>query len=118
MEHPNHPKGNMRRLTSEEIEDIQAERHLLDGDLNVGHRANLHYRLSTKHVRSLLNHISALQKENEELREALKLVQSHFNDLYESNPGFMGKLFLQDYALWNKALLAMDTALSSNGGEK
>lgn len=45
-----------------------------------------------------------------ESARALQLMQRHYNDLGDSNPGFMGKLSLQDYGLWNEALLAMDRA--------
>ena len=47
-----------------------------------------------------------------EVVEALDLMRRHYEDLGKSNPGFMGKLTLQDYGLWNKALLAMDAALA------
>lgn len=46
-----------------------------------------------------------------ELLEALQLMSDHHNDMSKSNPGFMGKLCLQDYALWNKALYEMERVL-------
>jgi len=42
---------------------------------------------------------------------ALKLINMHYDDLGKSNPGFMGKLCLQNYGLWNDALMATSTAL-------
>jgi hypothetical protein len=33
-------------------------------------------------------------------------LDAHYNDLSKSNPGFLGKLVLQDYALLNQAMLA------------
>lgn len=47
-----------------------------------------------------------------EVVAALDLMRRHYDDLSKSNPGFMGKLCLQDYALWNEALIAMDAALA------
>lgn len=38
--------------------------------------------------------------------EALRLMHEHYEDLGASNPGFMGKLTLQKYGVWNKALVA------------
>lgn len=52
-----------------------------------------------------------LKRERDELKNALTLMRDHYNDLSKSNPGFMGKLVIQDYALWNRALMAMDSAL-------
>lgn len=57
--------------------------------------------------------LEQLQKENAALGNALCLMRRHCDDLYKSNPGFMGKLCLQDYALWNEALMAMDSAVSN-----
>lgn len=37
--------------------------------------------------------------------EAFQMLNAHYSDIAKSNPGFMGKLCLQDYELWNKALL-------------
>lgn len=47
-----------------------------------------------------------------ELLEAGKLMWAFYNDLDTSNPGFMGKLVLQDYAQWNEAMLAMPAAIA------
>lgn len=45
------------------------------------------------------------------LLEASKKMMAHYDDLCKSNPGFMGKMCLQDYALWNEALLSMERAI-------
>ena len=37
--------------------------------------------------------------------EAVRAMSAHYDDLGKSNPGFMGKLTLQDYGLWNEALI-------------
>lgn len=47
-----------------------------------------------------------------ECLEALRLFNQHYEDLSKSNPGFLGKLCLQDYGLLNEALIASDKALS------
>ena len=44
--------------------------------------------------------------------EALELMSAHYDDMSKSNPGFMGKLVLQDYVLWNRALMAMGRVLA------
>jgi len=46
---------------------------------------------------------------------AVKLMAEHYKDLGDSNPGFMGKLCLQDYALWNEALMAQASVLKKYG---
>ena len=43
---------------------------------------------------------------------ALRLFNDHYTDLSKSNPGFLGKLCLQDYALLNEALMASARTLS------
>ena len=40
--------------------------------------------------------------------EALRLIQAFITDLGDSNPGFLGKLCLQDYGQMNEAYIAMD----------
>lgn len=51
-----------------------------------------------------------------ECRDALRLMHRHyFDDLAKSNPGFMGNLVLQDYALWNDAMIAERKALDKYG---
>lgn len=42
---------------------------------------------------------------------ALRLMNAHYDDMSKSNPGFMGKLCLQRYDLWNEALLVSEGAL-------
>ena len=37
--------------------------------------------------------------------EALRKVHDHLEDLRKSNPGYIAKLCLQDYGLWNDAML-------------
>lgn len=46
---------------------------------------------------------------------ALRLIAEHYHDLSRSNPGFMAKLCLQNYALWNDALVAVNNALRKYG---
>lgn len=53
-----------------------------------------------------------LMAAHEAAAKALQMMRDHYEDLQKSNPGFMGKLYLQNYGLWNKALLNMDSALS------
>ncbi|MFZ4394172.1 MAG: hypothetical protein ACOYOU_00940 [Kiritimatiellia bacterium] len=47
-----------------------------------------------------------------EALNALRLFNAHYDDLSKSNPGFLGKLVLQDYGLLNEALIASGNALS------
>lgn len=44
---------------------------------------------------------------------ALRKLNAHYEDLSKSNPGFMGKLCLQDYALWNEALISSSRVLNN-----
>lgn len=44
--------------------------------------------------------------------QALRKFNAFYDDLAKSNPGFMGKLCLQDYALWNEALYESERVLS------
>lgn len=46
-----------------------------------------------------------------ETLKALRLINAHYEDLCKSNPGFMGKLTLQNYTLWNEALLESEKVL-------
>lgn len=46
-----------------------------------------------------------------EALEALRAFNAHYDDLSKSNPGFMAKLCLQDYGLWNEALLKSGAVL-------
>jgi len=53
----------------------------------------------------------ALEKEKDKFSacyKALDLLNKHYNDLATSNPGFLGKLVLQDYALLNEAFIAVE----------
>lgn len=47
-----------------------------------------------------------------ETLEALRLMNGYVDDLAASNPGFMGKLCLQNYARWNEAMVASEVALA------
>ena len=40
--------------------------------------------------------------------DALQTFNAFYNDLAKSNPGFMGKLCLQNYGQWHEALLKSD----------
>jgi hypothetical protein len=53
-----------------------------------------------------------------EALRALRMINAHYDDLQKSNPGFMGRLCLQNYALWNEALLTSETVLSRYKGIK
>lgn len=57
----------------------------------------------------------ALRNAAPELLTALILVNAHLEDLAKSNPGYIGKVVLQDYALMNEALLQSERALSKLG---
>lgn len=43
---------------------------------------------------------------------ALRLMNAHYDDMSKSNPGFLGKLVLQDYALLNEAFIASSNVLA------
>jgi len=58
--------------------------------------------------------VQKLRAEREECLNALRLLSDHYDDLSKSNPGFMGKLTLQRYDLWNEALLATDLVLAKH----
>lgn len=47
-----------------------------------------------------------------DLLDALKTFLAFYNDLSKSNPGFLGKLCLQDYAQFNEALLKAPAAIA------
>src|SRR5438132_242018 len=51
-----------------------------------------------------------------ELLEAGKKFLAFYNDLAKSNPGFMGKLGLQDYAQYNEAMLELPAAIAKAEG--
>ena len=48
--------------------------------------------------------------------EALRLFNAHYEDMSKSNPGFVGKLVLQDFALFNQALLQSERVLKKYSG--
>lgn len=64
----------------------------------------------------LCKQIDQLKAQRDELLEAAKLMLEFWDDLSKSNPGFMGKLCLQDYARWNMALLKLPAAIVNCGG--
>ena len=51
-------------------------------------------------------------EERNDLLAGLALMKAHYTDLSSSNPGFLGKLVLQDYRLFNEAMEAMNKLLS------
>lgn len=51
------------------------------------------------------------EKVAREALSAIRVFNAFYADLSKSNPGFMGKLALQDYAQWNKALLQSEDVL-------
>lgn len=44
--------------------------------------------------------------------KALRLLNAHYDDLGKSNPGFIGKMCLQHYDLWNEALMATSRVIT------
>lgn len=46
-----------------------------------------------------------------ETLDALRTFNAFYDDLSKSNPGFMGKLCLQDYGQWNEALLKSEVIM-------
>ena len=50
-----------------------------------------------------------------EILDALRAMSAFYADLAKSNPGFMGKLCLQDYGLWNDAMLKKSAVLRKYG---
>ena len=44
--------------------------------------------------------------------KALRLLNAHYEDLSKGNPGFLGRVVLQNYALLNEALIASDRTLT------
>ena len=89
--------------TKELIDDV------LNADRIKGTRSSLHIKSATKKLAKLAQKEVAL---HDELVNALKLMDAHYEDLGKSNPGFMGKLTLQDYGLWNDALMAMGKVMA------
>lgn len=51
-----------------------------------------------------------------DLLAAGKLMLAFYDDLAKSNPGFMGKLCLTNYAQWNEALLQLPAAIAKAEG--
>lgn len=60
---------------------------------------------------------AALLASSPDLLEACELIAAHLKDLGESNPGYMRKLVLQDYELWNRAHVALRSAIAKAAGE-
>lgn len=58
--------------------------------------------------------IAAITSERDEMLAALRLLEGFISDLGDSNPGFLGKLCLQDYGRMNDAYIAMDRIISRN----
>lgn len=59
-----------------------------------------------------------LTSERDELLDALRLLWAHLDDLQKRNPGYMGKLFLQDYALWAESYYKAERVLAKYQKEK
>jgi hypothetical protein len=51
-----------------------------------------------------------------ELLGAANKMMKFYKDLSESNPGFMGRLTLQNYQQWNEAMIELPTALAKAEG--
>ena len=45
--------------------------------------------------------------------KALKKLRAHHDDIGRSNPGYLGKLVLQDYALFNEAMILLNQAIAA-----
>lgn len=58
-----------------------------------------------------------LKSERDQALNALRLLNAHLNDMRKSNPGYLGKLVLQDYGLMNEAFLATSAALKTGSGQ-
>jgi len=71
------------------------------------------YRARTKDVAELIEEIGRLRLSNAALVTAGEKMWAFFNDLANSNPGFMGKLVLQNYAQMNEAMILMPKALAA-----
>lgn len=52
-----------------------------------------------------------------DLYSALKKTKAFLDDLSKSNPGWLGKLVLQDYAQYNEAMLEMAASLRKAEGK-
>lgn len=52
------------------------------------------------------------------LLSAAKKFLAFYEDLAKSNPGFMGKLALQNYQQWNEALMELPAAIAKAEGRK
>ena len=50
-----------------------------------------------------------------EILDALRAMSAFYVDLAKSNPGFMGRLCLQDYGLWNEAMIKKSNVLRKYG---
>lgn len=55
--------------------------------------------------------IRKLEADKAEILEALRLLNAHYDDIGKHNKGWVGKIVLSDYALWNQALMATTAAL-------
>lgn len=53
-----------------------------------------------------------------ELLDALQKLWGVVEDLSKSNPGFLGKLVLNDYEAYNQAMLLAPAAIAKTGGAK
>lgn len=63
-------------------------------------------------LRITLSQSATLQEDMERYRSALVKLNAAVADLSKSNPGFLGKLVLQDYAGWNEAMIATSKAIT------
>lgn len=52
-----------------------------------------------------------------ELLRAAKKTKAFIDDLSKSNPGFLGKLVLQDYAQFNEAMIELPRAIAKAEGK-
>lgn len=51
------------------------------------------------------------------LLQAAKKTMAYLNDLAKSNPGYLGKLVLQDYKQWNEAMIELPAAIAKAEGK-
>lgn len=64
----------------------------------------------------LNDQVSELLAERDILLSAARKTLAFIDDLSKSNPGFLGKLVLQDYAQYNEAMIELPAAINKAEG--
>jgi hypothetical protein len=67
-------------------------------------------------ARALFESGAKIEAEHLDLLAACEKALGFINDLSSSNPGFLGKLVLQDYARYNEAMIELPRAIAKAGG--